>query len=295
MDSKLAKLLDSKKTPHSLLITSKDLEALKEHALQFAKEWMQIESLPHPDLFILQPVGKSAQFNIETLRGFKDEVFKPPYVGTKKLFLLIQAERMAPVSANALLKVFEEPLETSYIFLLSTAPHELLPTVRSRCQEIKLSEGYRKRELPEELKTFLTSPQPLSLLDLIAFTENLALNIEKKVEEELPPEEKVEESSAQQREVLEKQLEAMKSLKMTAYLEDILISHLHWIRDLHLLRAEADSNLLFYPEYFEILKLQSQRKEIQNLDKAERAVKHAMLSYERFTPLSTVLFDYFTE
>lgn len=292
MDPKLSSLLDVQKTPHSLLLTAPDLDYLTDQAMQFAKEWLQIEALPHPDLILLQPVGKTAQFNIETLRSFKEEVFKPPYLAPRKLFLLLQAERMPPVSANALLKAFEEPLDTSYIFLLSTAPEALLPTVRSRCQELKLSGNAAPIEIAQELYGLLTAPTPFQALEC---AEQIAARIEKQAENALASVETEKDLTAVEKEAIEKQREGVYAIKVSAQLNSLLLAHLYWVRDLHLMRLGGDPAHLFHPVHHEVLKALSQKGAIPDLERVEQAVQTAKLSLERSSPLSTLIFDYFVD
>ena len=51
-----------------------------------------------------------------------------------KVVLIYPAERMNTITANTLLKTLEEPAGRTRFILASAAAHELLPTVRSRCQ-----------------------------------------------------------------------------------------------------------------------------------------------------------------
>jgi DNA polymerase-3 subunit delta' len=51
-----------------------------------------------------------------------------------KVVFIYPAERMNTVTANTLLKTLEEPPGDTRFILASAAAHELLPTVRSRCQ-----------------------------------------------------------------------------------------------------------------------------------------------------------------
>jgi DNA polymerase-3 subunit delta' len=44
---------------------------------------------------------------------------------------------MAPPAANALLKTLEEPPARTLFVLCTTAPEQLLPTIRSRCQRVR--------------------------------------------------------------------------------------------------------------------------------------------------------------
>ena len=49
------------------------------------------------------------------------------------------AEDLNPASANALLKILEEPPPRAILLLVCSAPGRLLPTIRSRCRRLRLS------------------------------------------------------------------------------------------------------------------------------------------------------------
>ncbi|MFN7369483.1 MAG: hypothetical protein ACK5SG_04530, partial [Burkholderiales bacterium] len=51
-----------------------------------------------------------------------------------RIAMIYPAESMNNSAANALLKVLEEPGEQFHFFLITDAPHRLLPTIRSRCR-----------------------------------------------------------------------------------------------------------------------------------------------------------------
>lgn len=57
---------------------------------------------------------------------------------TRRLIVIENAELMTTQAQNAFLKLLEEPNESIHFILLSSAPHELLPTVRSRTQQIMI-------------------------------------------------------------------------------------------------------------------------------------------------------------
>jgi DNA polymerase-3 subunit delta' len=54
--------------------------------------------------------------------------------GRTKVVLVYPAERMNHVTANTILKTLEEPPGETRFVLASEAAHQLLPTIRSRCQ-----------------------------------------------------------------------------------------------------------------------------------------------------------------
>ena len=59
--------------------------------------------------------------------------------GGWRVVIVDGAEDMNPNAANALLKVLEEPPPRAILFLVTHAPGRLLPTIRSRCRQLKLS------------------------------------------------------------------------------------------------------------------------------------------------------------
>ncbi|HEX4235013.1 MAG TPA: DNA polymerase III subunit delta' [Caldimonas sp.] len=59
--------------------------------------------------------------------------------GRGKFVVVHPAERMNEVAASAFLKTLEEPVGDARFLLCSAAPDHLLPTIRSRCQEVPLA------------------------------------------------------------------------------------------------------------------------------------------------------------
>jgi DNA polymerase-3 subunit delta' len=62
-----------------------------------------------------------------------------PAEGGWRVVIVDGAEDMNPQSANALLKVLEEPPARAVLMLVSAAPGRLLPTIRSRCRHLALA------------------------------------------------------------------------------------------------------------------------------------------------------------
>ena len=90
----------------------------------------------HPDIHIYRPEGKIGMHSIASMRQFNQEVYLSPFEAPWKIFIIYEADRMLPYSANALLKTFEEPAQDAIIILLTSAPAPLLPTVLSRCRKL---------------------------------------------------------------------------------------------------------------------------------------------------------------
>ncbi|MBT8458597.1 MAG: DNA polymerase III subunit delta', partial [Boseongicola sp.] len=58
--------------------------------------------------------------------------------GGRRVVIVDSIDDMNPSAANALLKVLEEPPKNALLLLISHAPARLLPTIRSRCRELRL-------------------------------------------------------------------------------------------------------------------------------------------------------------
>lgn len=77
----------------------------------------------------------SAQIVIEQIRELQAALSITGHHGARRVVVLDPAESMNPFTANALLKLLEEPPAGCVFLLLSSAPRRLLPTIRSRCQQ----------------------------------------------------------------------------------------------------------------------------------------------------------------
>ena len=75
----------------------------------------------------------SKEIRIDAMREAVEFAQRTSGRGRGKVVLVYPAERMNPITANALLKTLEEPAGDLRFVLASEAAHLLLPTIRSRC------------------------------------------------------------------------------------------------------------------------------------------------------------------
>lgn len=88
----------------------------------------------HPDVIEVEPAGTFVV--VDQVEEMMKEAFTSPFEADRKVIVVTEADRLNEPAANKLLKTLEEPPARTHFLLLSEAPDELLPTVRSRCQRV---------------------------------------------------------------------------------------------------------------------------------------------------------------
>lgn len=79
--------------------------------------------------------AKSSQIVIEQIRRLQDALTVTGHQSSRRVVVVEPAEAMNAFTANALLKLLEEPPEGCVFILVSSQPRHLLATIRSRCQQ----------------------------------------------------------------------------------------------------------------------------------------------------------------
>jgi DNA polymerase-3 subunit delta' len=131
----------------------------------------------HPDLLEVT-LEDSKQIRIEQIRALIHWATQTAQQGGYKVCTINPADKLNNQSANALLKVLEEPPPNTLICLVSDQPMRLLPTLRSRCQRIELGtpsqqeavlwlQGQLDSSADIELLLSIAGGMPLRVLDAI--------------------------------------------------------------------------------------------------------------------------------
>lgn len=93
----------------------------------------------HPDVVEFAPGGASYRVKEDVRDTILPEAARAPIEAERRVLILFEAERLRGnqnESANAMLKTIEEPPPRTIVLLVTAAPEDLLPTIRSRCQRI---------------------------------------------------------------------------------------------------------------------------------------------------------------
>ena len=91
----------------------------------------------HIDVGMVRPYKRIIR--VDPMRELEREANYRPLEGRARLFIIEDADKLNDSSSNALLKTLEEPPETTHLLLLTARPAVLLPTIRSRCQQIRFA------------------------------------------------------------------------------------------------------------------------------------------------------------
>jgi DNA polymerase III subunit delta' len=125
---------------HSLLLAGDDTEGLSAAALALADRLLSRGSAGapvyppdrHPDCIQVRPGGKSRSITVQAVRDMVARVNVAGTASRYKVVIIHEADRMNTAAANVLLKTLEEPPADTTLLLLTSRPHALLPTIRSR-------------------------------------------------------------------------------------------------------------------------------------------------------------------
>ncbi|HNY36310.1 MAG TPA: DNA polymerase III subunit [Candidatus Pacearchaeota archaeon] len=161
----LERLAKGKNIPHALLFSGIEKIGKKKVAIEFIKSIFcekekgfcgecyscrSIDSASFPDLSIIE--AKDRNIEIEEVRDLQNRLSLKSYNNSLKVGIIDDAHLMRKDAQNALLKVLEEPKGDTLLILITSYPQMLLPTVRSRLEEIKFSVIPRK-----EIEDYLVS------------------------------------------------------------------------------------------------------------------------------------------
>jgi len=216
---------------------------------------MKIDRAIHPDVFLIAP--ENGQITVSTIRSLEESLSYKPFEGRWKVAIVDNAEMLNQSAANAFLRTLEEPPPQSILILVSARPEMIFPTIRSRCQRVNFSplplEGMRNLL---RLKYKTLSPIESTLLSLLSggrpgyvINEDLIKKRDRsfnKFKEMLQDPEK---EIWEDREAMEEWFEWVQL----------------WLRDIAVLKATAQTDLLINSDKVAEIKDISEMAELKNI------------------------------
>ncbi len=154
----LARLLQARerdRLPHALMLVGpaelgRELAAVEAATLLVCAEvdslWCdgpcaeRVRTGIHPDVRPVHPTGTKKIITIDQIREIVNSAASRPYEGERRVWILdgVEAGHLGAEAANAFLKTLEEPPAHAMFLLLADNPTAVLPTIRSRCQQLAL-------------------------------------------------------------------------------------------------------------------------------------------------------------
>lgn len=112
------------------------------HLPQTHPVFRRVAAGAHADLLSLAPntgeKGKKQMIRVDEVRGLRGFMSLTPAEGGYRVVVLEEPETMDRFGQNAILKTLEEPPPKAVLILTSSAPGQLLPTIRSRVRRLEL-------------------------------------------------------------------------------------------------------------------------------------------------------------
>ncbi len=91
----------------------------------------------HPDLTWVTPSGAGEMLVGDIDQAVVAAAARTPFESRRRVFVMEDAHTLNDQAANRLLKTLEEPAPFAHFILLAPTPRELLPTIASRCQQVR--------------------------------------------------------------------------------------------------------------------------------------------------------------
>lgn len=126
------------KLHHAILIHGKKGIGKATFIKNFVAEILRSTNSHHPDLLVIEKEESKKEISVEKIRKIADFLNQTSAISQYKFIIIDSADELNKSSSNALLKILEEPHNNNFLILVSHNPNKVLPTIRSRCQEIKV-------------------------------------------------------------------------------------------------------------------------------------------------------------
>ncbi|GAB4417242.1 MAG: DNA polymerase III subunit delta' [Anaerolineales bacterium] len=102
------------------------------------RDCRQFDSMQHPDLAVVQAESEGGTLKVEQVREMRRTVVLKPYQSKYRVAVFLRFQEASEGAANALLKTLEEAPAHAILILTADTPEQLLPTITSRCEILRL-------------------------------------------------------------------------------------------------------------------------------------------------------------
>ena len=127
----LQSFLKGKKVPHAILLTGPS-GCGKTTAARILRRSLGCNKSDY------QEINSAEARGIDTIRDIHRRLGLAPVSGSCRIWVLDEVHKLTGDAQTALLKTLEDGPSHVYFMLATTDPHKLLPTIKTRCTEIKM-------------------------------------------------------------------------------------------------------------------------------------------------------------
>jgi len=102
------------------------------------RDCKQIAAMQHADLTVVQAESEGGTLKVDQIRAARRTLVLKPYQANYRVALFLRFQEANDNAANALLKTLEEAPSYAVLILTADNPEQLLPTIVSRCEVLRL-------------------------------------------------------------------------------------------------------------------------------------------------------------
>lgn len=102
------------------------------------RDCKQIEAMQHADLTVIQAESEGGTLKVDQIRETRRTITFKPYQSKYRVAIFLRFQEANDNAANALLKTLEEAPSYAVLILTADNPEQLLPTIVSRCEVLRL-------------------------------------------------------------------------------------------------------------------------------------------------------------
>ena len=102
------------------------------------RDCRQIEAMQHADLTVIQAEAEGGTLKVDQIREARRTLTLKPYQSKYRVSIFLRFQEANDSASNALLKTLEEAPSYAVLILTADNPEQLLPTIVSRCEVLRL-------------------------------------------------------------------------------------------------------------------------------------------------------------
>jgi len=238
---------------------------------------LQTESGNQPDIKWITH-DKPATISVDDIRTQVNyDIAIKPYSSPYKIYIIPDAQKMTPQAQNALLKTIEEPPEYAILLLLTSDVNILLPTILSRCVKLNIKAVdtdiitkylIKNYQIPDYKAKILASFSQGNVGKAVKMA--ISVDFQEMYDEILRLLKHID--SMEINEIVDA-IKKMEVYKMD--IDDVIDMMMLWYRDVMILAATNDPNLIVFKEEYSILNKRVAKSSFNGLDNIIKGMERA--------------------